>query len=178
MPFVNFLDDDCGMRDIIMRRQDILSHYIGLAEDIMRGPSELSILERELMGAFVSGLNGCTFCFGAHSATAAQFGVDKDFFEVLMVDIDSSPLDDKLKPLFHYIKKLTENPTKMVQADADAVYAAGWSDNTLSDATFVCAHFAMANRMVEGHGINRALPDAYYKKCGENIFKHGYAGQS
>lgn len=177
MPFVDFLDDECGMRDIIMRRQDILSKYIDLAEDIMRGSSALSISERELMGAYVSGLNGCTFCFGAHAATAAQFGIDKSLFESLIEDIDSTPIDNKLKPLLHYIKKLTENPTRMIQADADAVYAAGWDDKALSDAVFVCAHFAMANRMVEGHGINRSLPDAYYNKCGENIFKHGYAGQ-
>ena len=48
-------------------------------------------------------------------------------FERLMDEIDTAPVDEKLKPILHYVRKLTLTPSRMVQADADAVYAAGWT---------------------------------------------------
>ena len=47
-----------------------------LAHGIMRGDSPLSIAEREMIGAYVSGVNACDYCFGAHEAVAAEYGVD------------------------------------------------------------------------------------------------------
>ena len=41
----------------------------------------------------------------------------------------------------------------MTQADADAVFAAGWNDQALHDAVSTCALFNFMNRLVEGHGI-------------------------
>jgi AhpD family alkylhydroperoxidase len=38
----------------------------------MRGPSEWSIGERELMAAMVAKWNSCPFCVGAHGAVAAK----------------------------------------------------------------------------------------------------------
>ena len=43
----------------------------------------------------------------------------------------------------------------MTQEDADAVFAAGWSEQALADAICVCAHFNMVNRLVEGLGAGR-----------------------
>src|SRR5437764_15052241 len=38
----------------------------------MRGPSAWSVGDRELMAAYVSQVNECAFCIGAHSATARR----------------------------------------------------------------------------------------------------------
>ena len=40
--------------------------------EAMRGPSAWSVGDRELMAAYVSKVNECAFCVGAHSATAGQ----------------------------------------------------------------------------------------------------------
>jgi AhpD family alkylhydroperoxidase len=40
--------------------------------EAMRGPSAWSVGGRELMAAFVSKMNACAFCIGAHTATAAK----------------------------------------------------------------------------------------------------------
>ena len=175
MAFVDFLDHTSLMRDIIDRRPDRLADFLKLAHDVLRGTSDLSVGERELIGAFVSGLNDCTYCYGAHSATAARFGIDTSLFDTLMDDINGTEIDQKLKPLLHFVKKLTENPSRMVRGDADAVYAAGWDDKALSDAILVCALFNMANRIVDGHGINRATPDWVYEEVGERLSESGYA---
>ena len=42
-----------------------------LAEVLLRGPHPLTPGERELIAAYVSGLNECRFCCASHSAFAA-----------------------------------------------------------------------------------------------------------
>ncbi len=39
-------------------------------QQVMRGPSEWSVGERELMAAMVARFNSCPFCVGAHGAVA------------------------------------------------------------------------------------------------------------
>lgn len=174
MAFVDFLDDSSIMRDIITRRPDRLGGFLQLNEDLMRGPSDLSPGEREIIGAYVSALNDCSYCHGAHAATAAHFGIEASLFEALIEDIDSSPVEEKLKPILHYVKKVTENPSRMVSADAEAVYAAGWDSKALSDAILVCGLFNMANRMVDGHGLNRLTPNSVFEKIGVRLSGSGY----
>lgn len=122
---------------------------------VLRDPSPLTVAERELIAAWVSGLNACTFCHGAHRIAAESFGVDPALIEALMADIEASPVEAKLKPILAYVRKLTLTPARMVEADAEAVYAAGWDEQALFDAISVCALFNFMNRIVEGSGIRR-----------------------
>lgn len=61
-------------------------------------------------------------------------------------------LPEKIKPIIAYVTKLTLSPAKMTQADADAVYGAGWSEQALYDAILVASLFNLMNRIVEGTG--------------------------
>jgi len=115
--------------------------------------SPLSIAEREIIAALVSGLNACAFCYGAHKTMAMAFGLPEETITALVDDINSAPIDEKLKPLLHYVRKLTLSPSKMVQGDADAVFAAGWPEEALHDAVLVCALFNFMNRVLDGSGI-------------------------
>jgi AhpD family alkylhydroperoxidase len=45
--------------------------------EAMRGPSDWSVADRELMAAYVSKVNGSAFCVGAHTATAEQAYQDR-----------------------------------------------------------------------------------------------------
>src|SRR5437764_833370 len=49
------------------------SFYRGgsLTQEAMRGPSDWSVADRELMAAFVSKVNNTEFCIAAHTATSA-----------------------------------------------------------------------------------------------------------
>lgn len=46
----------------------------------------------------------------------------------------------------------------MTPGDAQAVYAAGWSDAALLHAVAVCAYFNNMNRLVEGAALSELLP--------------------
>ena len=120
---------------------------------LLRGPSPLSIAERELIAAYVSGLNACDFCFGAHQIIAEAAGIDAALFGKLLEDIGSAPVDSALKPIFHYVKTLTLTPAKVTDAQAQAIRDAGWEDRAIHDAVAVCALFNFMNRFVEGMGV-------------------------
>jgi hypothetical protein len=61
----------------------------------------------------------------------------------------------------------------MTPGDAQAVYAAGWSDAALLHAVAVCAYFNNMNRLVEGAGIVGTA--AGYEQAAERLVKAGYA---
>lgn len=120
---------------------------------VLRKASPLTVAQRELIAALVSTLNACDFCFGAHSVIAESFGIDPSVFDQLLNDIDSTDIENSLKPVLHYVKKLTLTPSKIIDSDAKAVFDAGWSEQALHDAITVCALFNFMNRIVDGHGV-------------------------
>lgn len=134
------------------------SPLLELHDEVLRDESALSVGERELIAAYVSGLNACNYCFGAHVSIASSYGIDEHVFEQLIEDPEGADIDSKLKPLLAYVRKLTLSMTKMIPSDAEAVYAAGWDERALYDVIMVCALFNFMNRLVEGTGCK---PGAY-----------------
>jgi len=125
-----------------------------LHDALMREPSELDAATRELISAYVSGLNACRFCFGAHKAMALAFGIDPELIEALVISGPAGAgVNEKLVPLLDYVRQITEAPGKTTDHMAEAVYAAGWSEDALYDAVAVAALFAYMNRILEGAGI-------------------------
>ncbi len=141
---------------------------------LLRGESPFTVQERELMAAFVSGVNACEYCYGAHASVAELFGVPEEMITSLVADVDSAEIDDKLRPVFSFLRKLTLTPTRMTQADADAVYEAGWNEQALYDAVQVCCLYNFMNRFVEGLGLT-PIPDQFGME-GQMIMDGGYDG--
>jgi uncharacterized peroxidase-related enzyme len=125
-----------------------------LADNVMRsGECSFTAEERELIGAYTSGTNDCTYCYGTHKATAEAFGVDENLLESMLSDLDASDVDEKLKPVLRFVKKLTETPSRMEQSDVDAIFAAGWDEDAYHYAVMICGLFNLMNRMMDGYGV-------------------------
>ena len=119
----------------------------------MNGPSPLSQGERELILAYAAGVVGCRFVCVAHSAVAYAWGVEDGLIDRLLEDAQTAPVEPRLRPLLAYVRKLMSTPGEMSQADADAVFSAGWNEQALHDAIAVTARAAFMQRLVEGHGF-------------------------
>ncbi len=154
MTFFPSLDDDAGLAEVFRRFPRGVDPLLQFHDQILRQESEFTIAERELIAAYVSALNDCGFCFQAHRVYSARYGIDVELFDELIEDIDSSSLDERLKPLFHYLRKLTVTPARLVQQDVDAVLAAGISEQALHDAILVAGLFNLMNRILFGHGVD------------------------
>jgi len=124
-----------------------------LLEDIKSSCSPLNRSMRELIITFTSGLNQCDFCYNTHKAVSEQLGIDEKVFDQLKIDINSAQIDEKLKPVLRYVKKLSLTPDQITQADAQQIFDSGWDENVFLDVIFLCAVVNCMNRFVSGIGI-------------------------
>ena len=165
---------NADLKEVLKSEPDLGLPIALYHEALLRGPSPFSIGERELMAAFVSGLNACDFCSGEHEAVAERFGVQAGSLTALLTDIESAPVSDKLRPAFDYLHKLTLQPNRMVASDAEVVYAAGWEDPALYHLASICALFSFDNRLIQGVGIAPHDPEKL-QATADRLHARGYA---
>lgn len=135
--------------------------------------SPFTVAERELLAAYVSSLlNDCGYCTNIHTLVAIEFGIKEGLMESLMEDFETADIEEKFKPVLRYVKKLTLEPNKMVQADSDAIFNAGWSERALYDAMLICCTWNFMNRFVEGIGLE--VEPTQYQEAALMLAK-GYA---
>ena len=172
MAFFSYLNENSDITDITFNDRPRLGPLDKASQEIMRGSSSFSVAEREIMAAYVSGLNACAFCHGSHKAVAEQFGIKPQVIEQLVEDIDSAPIEEPLKPVFHYLKKLTLSASKLTKTDVEKVLGAGWSEDALHEAILVGCLFNFYNRLLDGHGVKGS--QAIYQFGGQHLAKNGY----
>lgn len=153
MGFLKSLGETPHLYDVMNISPRMAVYLFKMTDEIMLVEGPLNDKERELIAAYVSGLNACSFCYRGHKAIAEMFGVEEGLIDELVEDLESVKIDDKIKAALRYSKKVTENASKLVAGDADALYAAGWDENALMNIVEICALFAMYNRLADGTGV-------------------------
>jgi uncharacterized peroxidase-related enzyme len=174
MAYLPSLPGDAVLLDVFRAYPDTARPLLHYHQALLRGPSPLSVAERELIAAFVSGLNACDYRHGVHTATAQAFGVGEATLAALLTDVSTAEVPERMKPLLRYVGKLTLTPAKITPGNAEAVLAAGWEEQALHDAVAVCALFNMMNRLVDGLGITAG--DDYFRAAAGRLAGAGYAG--
>ena len=84
-----------------------------LTHEAMRGPSDWSIGDRELMAAFVSQANESPFCVAAHSATSSLWYDDAPKVAAALADLDTAPIGEPLRATLRMLGKLTREHTNV-----------------------------------------------------------------
>lgn len=150
--------------------------YGGRAKDFtheaMRGPSDWSVADRELMAAFVSKANECAFCVGAHTATAGQAYQDGAKVQAVLTDLDSAPVAEGLRATLRMLGKLTRQGTVAAE-DMRQVLAAGVSRQQVEDALAVCAAFNTTDRLADAFGFELLGPEGF-EAGAKYLLKRGY----
>ena len=148
------------------------NHLVRFTEEVMRGPSPLSPGLRELIGAYFSKKNQCSFCSDAHAAAAAEY-LEEGLVDEVLRDLESSRLDAAHKALFRYIAKLAEHPSRVTASDVNKLKEAGWSEEAIYDALTVASVFKFYNTWNNGSGVqNMASTD--YLFSGKVLSTMGY----
>jgi uncharacterized peroxidase-related enzyme len=122
------------------------SPWLQLTESAMRGPSEWSEAERELLGAFVSRLNDCPFCIGIHTAIA-EHRLDESVTAARLDRWRDGEFGPRLTAAFGLLERVTSDPQHVGRDDVERARAGGLSDAALSDALFVGFIFNTINRL-------------------------------
>lgn len=142
-------------------------------QDAMRGPSEWSVAERELMAAMVAKWNSCPFCIGAHRAIAVH-GMDKAVADAALADYHTAPIPEPLPATLAVLETMTLRPGELQGEQVRAALAAGVTRRQLEDATAVGAVFNIITRYA--NALDFAIPTAAeFDKAAGMMLKRGYA---
>ncbi|MEI6545008.1 MAG: hypothetical protein WCL60_15950 [Methylococcales bacterium] len=133
-----------------------------LLENIKTSRSSFSRNMRELIITYTSGLHQCGLGYKTHKAVSEQLGIDEKVFDQLKTDIESAQVDERLKPILRFVKKLTLTPDQINQTDAQGIYDAGWDEQALLDSVEICAIVNCVIRFVSGIGIDLEVPSKSY----------------
>lgn len=153
MPFFPSLPADAGPPNVFTHYPEIYGPWSSMSQAMMNGPSPLSQGERELVLAYAAAVAGCDFVGVAHAEVAYAWGIQQGSIERLVADFDAAPVEPRLKALLGFVRKLAVTPGQVAQADADAVFAAGWDEHALHDAIAITARAAFMQRLVQGFGF-------------------------
>jgi AhpD family alkylhydroperoxidase len=72
MPFLASLRAGANLVDVFRKFPETSRPLIEFHEALLRGPSPFTAAERELIAAYVSGVNQCRYCHAVHAATAQR----------------------------------------------------------------------------------------------------------
>jgi uncharacterized peroxidase-related enzyme len=158
---------------VAFSHQDFLGQTLGgWTQATMRGPSEWSVSERELMGSMVARWNACAFCVGAHRAIAVK-GMPRALVAAAHDDYRTAPLPPGLVATLALLEKLTRTPDDVSGADVRAVLAAGVSRAALTDAIAVATLFNIVTRYADALAFAMPTP-AEFDKSADMLLKRGY----
>ena len=172
MPYLTSMPD-AGLKEILRMDPTLGLPIAQYHQALLRGPSPFSEAEREMIGAYVSGLNACGFCYGEHQAVAEKMGVEPGLLVDMIGDFEAARVPEKLRPVLKFVKKLNDTPDRMTKGDADSVRAAGWDDIALYHAVSICALFNLNNRLINGLGIPEHDDNAL-EKVADRLSNQGY----
>jgi alkylhydroperoxidase family enzyme len=86
----------------------------------MRGPSQWSVGERELMAAMVAKWDSCAFCVSAHGAIAAK-EMRWPLVDAVLADFRAASISEALKATLAFLDVLTLRPAALTAEDAKTV---------------------------------------------------------
>ena len=166
------LGRDTSIGDILFANPERFGPILIFAQDVMRGSSVLTKADRELLAAYVSSLNACSYCHGVHAAVAQKFGVQTELLETLVADRTLKALDARLRPIFAFAHKLTLEPARVTSADRQVIIQTGFDQAVIEDVIAIVALFSFFNRLVDGHGV-KGSPDIFARDA-EMLASFGY----
>jgi uncharacterized peroxidase-related enzyme len=164
-----------GISGLMRYRPETAKPLNELAEVLLRGPHSLTPGERELIAAYVSGLNECTFCCASPSAfAAAQLEAGMPLVDRVRADPDSAPISAKLRALLHIAAAVREDGRKVTADLVEVARAEGATDVVIHDTVLIAAAFCMFNRYVDGLATLPAADPERYAQSAQRIVAHGY----
>jgi len=141
-------------------------------QEAMRGPSTWSVGDRELMAAFVSQMNACEFCIGAHTATAARAYQDEAKVSAVLSNLENAPIGEPLRATLRLLGKLTREHA-VTADDMRAVLASGVSREQIEDALAVSFAFNTTDRLADAFGFFVPGPKAF-EAGAKFLLRRGY----
>jgi uncharacterized peroxidase-related enzyme len=175
MAYIKVPEGVPGIRSLVMFRPETGKHLYDLAQILLRGESPLSEAERELIAAYVSYRNNCTFCWNSHAAAAmCLYGDEKNIVDEVLKNMQQSNVSDKMKALLNIAARVQLLGKEVKPEDVQAARDLGANDREIHDTVLIAATFSMFNRYVDGLASFTPTDPATYEEMGKRMAEKGY----
>lgn len=144
-------------------RPEHLRRWIKHFTEIMRGTSELTPAEREMIGVVVSAENHCLYCLVSHGAELRQLLGDPVLADRISYDYRRAGLGQRTLAMLNYAVKITRTPVECSEADVQHLRNVGFSDEGIFDIAETAAMYNFTNRLASATGM---LPNLEYHAVG------------
>ncbi len=138
-------------------RPHTLEGHMGLYKNVLHhSGNTLPVWLLELVGVYVSHLNRCAYCVDHHAVGMRRQLEDDARTDALLAAVAADQLDafePRERAILAYARRLSLVPADVVEADVEALRAAGLTDGEVLEINQVTAYFAYANRTVLGLGV-------------------------
>ncbi len=121
-------------------------------DELLRGESGLTKVQREMIAVVVSVTNRCHYCVVSHTAALRKLTKDPDFVDRLATGYKYADLEARDRAMLDFAVKLTEASDRCTDEDVEALRDAGWNDEEIMDIAQVAAMFNFTNRLASGLG--------------------------
>jgi uncharacterized peroxidase-related enzyme len=139
----------------------------------MRGESDWTVGERELMAAMTAKWNACEFCVGAHGAIAARV-LGRPVVDAALQDVQLAELPARLRATLAFLEMLNRTPDTLTAGDARTVLGEGITLQTLEDAIAVATLFNVIGRCADA--LDYDVPgDRDFDRAAKRLLARGYA---
>jgi uncharacterized peroxidase-related enzyme len=164
------------MRGLLAFRPEIAPAIADLTNTLLHAANSLTQGERELIGAYVSSLNDCTFCHDSHAAIASwHFGNNDAFVTSVVTDPASAGISDKLKALLHIAARVQQSGSLVRPIDIERAREKGATDVEIHDTVLIAAAFCMFNRYVDGLAAGGTTDAPMLRERARLVAQHGYS---
>ncbi|MFI6319067.1 carboxymuconolactone decarboxylase family protein [Nonomuraea sp. NPDC050556] len=175
MPHIELHTNEPGIRGLFHYRPETAAPLNALAEVLLRGDSTLSRGERELIAAYVSGLNECRFCANSHSAfAAAQLPEGMHLVNQVHTSPETAPITPKLRSLLTIAAAVQKGGRTVTDHQVTNARSEGATDQEIHDTVLIAAAFCMFNRYVDGLATIAPDDPAAYESMANHITTNGY----
>jgi alkylhydroperoxidase family enzyme len=149
---------------------DRMSRWTHMA---MRGESQWTVGERELMAAMTAKWNASEFCVGAHGAIAARV-LGRPLVDTALEDVQRAQLPARLGATLAFLEVLTRTPDTLTAEDARTVLREGVAPQALEDAIAVAVLFNVIGRCADA--LDYDVPeDRDFDRAAKRLLAQGYA---
>ena len=172
-PHVKLDNRHPGISGLLVMFSDTGRALSNLAEVLLRGPSSLSVGEREFLATYVSRRNNCTFCWMSHgAATIAHLNLSK---EELLARLQQPEIFSEKIGCLAKIAEATRASVQVVPLELiEAARVAGADDLAIHHAALIASAFSMFNRYVESLNTDYPREFEHYIEMGKMLAQQGY----
>ena len=169
-----FLNKYTSVYNVFLDNWSYQSQYVLFLEKLMYEETILPTYIKEMIFAYVSELNGCTYCKDIHR------GISKELIKEIeknssLENISISSIQEEFKAVLAFSHKVNEDIDSITQDDVDSILQNGFQENVISEIIAICSAAQYMNTTVRAHKIP-ALNEAMNSASVRMMIQKGYQG--